>query len=111
MKTSEIQTAVLNGEILLVGTYFSGRVDRISVRDKTPGAGGSRKDMLISKEIIMTEKEPFTVSQFLPDASQETERAWKPSAKKGDKVIVSLRTLQESYGNKSGDGKVMPLQS
>jgi len=109
MKLSEVGNSVLAGQVLLVGTYFSGRVDRISVRDKSPGANGARKDMLIAKEIIMTEREPITITAFLPDATQETERGWKPSAKKNDKVVVEVRTLEESYGNKSASGKIVPV--
>jgi len=110
MKASQIGQAVMNGEILLVGTFFSGRVDRISVRDKSPGANGARKDFLIGKQVVMTEKEPITISTFLPDASSETEQGWKPSAKKGDRVVVHLKTLGENLGNKSGDGRIEVLE-
>jgi len=111
MKANQIGTAVLNGDILVVGTYFSGRVERISVRDKSPGANGARKDMLIAKEVIMTEKEPISITQFLPDASTETEQAWSPSAKKGDRIIVRLRSLEEKLGNKQAAGKIEVLES
>lgn len=110
MKVADITKAVLGGDVLIVGTYFSGRVQRITVRDKSPGANGAKKDLLIAKEIVMTEREPFTVSQFLPDSSIETEKAWAPSAKKGDAVVVVLRSLKEDLGNKSGDGKITLLE-
>jgi len=110
MKASQIGQAVIGGAVLIVGTYFSGRVERISVRDKSPGANGQRKDMLIAKEVMMTEKEPFTVTSFLPDASRETETAWQPSAKKGDRVVVHLRSFEERMGNKTGSGLIEVLE-
>jgi len=105
MKVSQVGAAVIAGEILIVGQYFSGRVQRITVRDKQ-STTGARKDLLISKEVVLTKKEPITVSRFLPDATLETEKAWVPMAKQGDTVIVKLTGLQEDLGNKSANGVI-----
>jgi len=105
MKVSQIGAAVVAGEILITGTYFSGRVQRINVRDKN-SPNGARKDLLITKEVVLTKKEPITVSRFLPDATLETEKAWVPSAKQGDTVICRLTGLQEDLGNKSANGAI-----
>jgi len=105
MKLSQVGAAVISGELLIVGTYFSGRVQRINVRDKQ-STTGARKDLLITKEVVMTEKEPITVSRFLPDATLETEKGWKPSAERGNKVIVRVTGFQEDLGNKSANGTI-----
>jgi len=102
---TELQKLVEDGVPFIKGIYHAGRVDRISVRDKTPGANGARRDMLVAKQMVITGTDSISFSAFLPDASTDAERNWKPDGKKGDKVVVILRTIEENLGAKSGTGE------
>jgi len=93
MKQSEIVAAVMAGEMLVVGTYLSGKVDSFSGRD-SKNEGGPRKLYHVKREIIITATEPLVISQFMKDG--ETPETWKPSAKSGQKVICRITGMEKS---------------
>lgn len=106
MKNSELLKIVEAGEIVCVGTFFSGRVDKISFRDSRNG--GARREALVSREVILTEKDPIAVTRFLPDGAKAEE--WKASATRGDKVMVRVQGMSTDRGAVTLQGEMIVVE-
>jgi len=98
-------TSILAGEIVCVGTYFNGKVDAITFRDKA--AGGQRRTAYTIRETILTEKDPIIVARFMRD--DEKPDQWKPSAKKGDKCFVKIQNMNIDKGTITLNGVIETL--
>lgn len=106
MKQTDLLATLNNGEIIMCGTYWGGRIDEISFRDKQNG--GQRRTAHTAVETILTEKgEAVTVSRFLQD--NEKVDAWKPSAKRNDKVVVRIASMERQQGKTTLSGVVETL--
>lgn len=108
MKKAELVTLQDGGEITCQGTYWSGRVDKAMLRDKQ-NPSGSRREAHVARETIMTDKDPIAVSRWLKD--DEKPEAWKPSAKKGDKVVVIVRGMEVNLGSITLQGTIEKLEA
>jgi len=104
MKSSELQQLVLSGKIVCVGTYLSGKCDEISLRDKQ---SGNRRAAAVSREVVITETEPLTVSSWLPDGAKAAD--WKTVHKKGDKVVIIITGMEVTNGLTQLRGTIEPL--
>lgn len=93
MKQAELTQAVLNGAILCVGSFLSGRADTIQVRDKQTGG---RREMVVARCIILTDTEPVTINEWLPDGSKAD--TWKVPFKKADKIVVHVTAMEQQNG-------------
>lgn len=95
MKQSEVLANVMAGGIFCVGTYLSGKLDTVSMRDKQ-NPGGPRRTGYVAKETIITDTEPVIISRWLKE--EEKPEAWKPSAVKKQQVIVRVKEMEMMSG-------------
>lgn len=95
MKKAELMQLVESGAIIVVGDYWGGRVDKISVRDRQ-NPGGPRRDAYVTRETVLTDKEPVAVARWLTDTEKPED--WKPSAKKRDRVVVMVSSMETQNG-------------
>lgn len=107
MKKAELAQAVERGEVVCVGSYWSGRIDKTSVRDKKDPKG-QRHDAWVTRETIMTEKEPISVTRWLKDGEKPEE--WKPSATRGTRVVVRVTGMEINLGAVNLSGTIEPLE-
>ena len=107
MKQVELNAMMEQGEQFILGTYLSGSLDEVSVRDKS-NPGGARRTSHVAREIIVTKKEPIVISRWLRDTEKATD--WKPASSPGSKVVVHKIISQElSNGIKVMNATVEPL--
>lgn len=104
MKQAELVNAVMEGQIVVVGQYVKGRAEDINVRDK---ATGGRRPAAVSRETVMTGTDPVVVTAWLSDG--KTAADWKPSAIRGDKVVVLITSMAMSNGIPVLSGRVEKL--
>lgn len=104
MKKAELLDFVNKGEVVCVGTYWSGRLDKTSIRDKTSGA---RRDAYVVRETIMTDKDPLSVTRWLRD--EEKPETWKPSAKRSETVLVRVTRMETNSGVTTLSGTIEVL--
>jgi len=89
----------------MIGTYWAGRVDEISMRSQT--AGGPRRTAYVTHETVMTERDPVVISRFMGD--NEDPKNWKPAAAKNTKVCVRVTGASMENGVMKLRGVVEPL--
>jgi hypothetical protein len=63
--------------------------------------------MVVTREIIITDTEPVAITGWLKDGEKQEE--WKPSAKKGDRVIVEVTKMEQNMGQITMGGRISPL--
>jgi len=105
MKKAELEAAMKKGQIVMLGTYWSGSIETIHMRSKEPG--GPKRDAHVTRETVMRDEGAVTVEKFLPDGSDPL--AWKPSAKRGQEVVVRIEGLEKQMGNTKIRGIIEPL--
>lgn len=105
MKQEQFAKMIEDGAIFVKGTYWSGRVEKISMRSLTPG--GARREGHVIRETILTESDSIVISRFMRD--DENVESWKPSAKKMDKVVCRIRSMKVDNGNIILDGTIETL--
>jgi hypothetical protein len=106
MKQAEVNVALANGEILMQGMYWGGRMDTLTLRDKTSGA---KRTAYVLKETVMVEKGPVSVSTWMPDDYDPNAKPWKQSIDRMTKVICRISRLDTVAGNVQMSGTVEPL--
>lgn len=94
MTQTQLAKMIDDGAIVVKGTYWSGRIDTITMRSRTEG--GPRREGHIIRETILTDTDPIIISRFMRD--EEKPESWKPSAKKQDKVIVRIQSMKVENG-------------
>jgi len=94
MKSADLLKVVESGKIVCVGTYWNGKVEAISMRANV--AGGPRRVGHVIHETVLGESEPMVGTRFLRD--DEPSETWKPSAKKGEKVVCLIQGVQMNNG-------------
>jgi len=95
------------GKCLVVGTYWSGRLDKAMLRDKQ-NPGGARREAHVVRETIMTDDEPIAVSSWLKDDAKPED--WKPSGKKGQRVVIHVTGKEINLGAITLQGTIEPLE-
>jgi len=105
MTKAEVMKMVEGGAIVCVGMYWSGRLEKITMRSTVEG--GPRREAYVAREIVMTDKDPIVISRFLPDS--EKPENWKPSAKKNDAVVCIVTTMESQNGQVVLSGTIEPL--
>jgi len=107
MKQAELVKLQDAGEITCQGMYWSGRLDKTMLRDKQ-NPGGARREAYVVRETIMTERDPISVSRWLKDDEKPAD--WKPSASKGDRVVVVVRGMEVNLGSTTLQGNIEKLE-
>jgi len=95
----------MKGERLQVGQYWAGGVSAISVRAKV--LGGPRGTSFVVRETVLTDAEPIAVTRWLNDGEKPED--WKPSAKRGDQVVIRISGMEMVQGAVVLQGKIEPL--
>lgn len=95
IKAVDLTKALESGKIAMVGTYWSGRIDVVNVRDKA-NPGGPRRQSHVVRETVMTETDPVTVTRWLRDGDKPD--MWHPSSSKGKKVVVWVQSMSSENG-------------
>lgn len=108
MTQTQFDKLLNDGNVVLLGTWWSGRIETISMRDKTAGANGARRTAYVLRQTVMTEKDPIPVSRWLKDG-EDPEKILMP-AKRGDKVVVVVSSMETSNGQMNIGGVVEPLK-
>lgn len=104
MTQKEMAAMVEMGGVFATGSYWSGRIDTLSLRDpKTT----ERRVAYVTREVILGDADPIPVSRFLRDGENPTE--WKPSAKRGQKCVVKVTSMETQSGNISLRGTIEPV--
>lgn len=96
MKQAELIGTVQSGKVVLVGTYWAGRLDKVTIRDKSK-EGGPRRESFVSRETVMTENDPVIITRWLRDT--ENPDQWKPAAQRGEKVVVFVQSMSVENGS------------
>lgn len=104
MTQKQMLELVLAGRPVLVGTYLSGRVEEIKIRDKTTG---KMRSGYVTRETIITKDDAIVVGRFLND--DENVKDFKPSGRGGEKVCVLVTKQESVQGFKLFAGAVEPL--
>jgi len=104
MKQTDLLPRIEGGDLILVATYHSGKVDAVQMRARE---GGGRRTGYVVRETVLTPKEALAVTRWLRD--EEKHEDWKPSAKPGSKVTVSVTGMEISMGTKTLQGVIEPL--
>lgn len=104
MKLNELTAAVESGGIFCCGTFLSGRADTINVRDKQ---SGGRREMVVVREVLITETDPIAVTRWLPDG--EKADSYKCAFKKGQKVCCRVTGMETNNGLMVLHGSLEPL--
>lgn len=89
MKNVDVAKHVMAGKLLVIAEYRSFKPDAAKMRDKATGATVMRPKVLHSIEFGDVQA---TISEWLPDGTDMAQV--KSSFKKGDKVVVHLKTLE-----------------
>jgi len=105
MKETELLTYLKKGELLLVGTYWSGAVEPIQMRSEE--RGGPRRTAYVVRQTVMTDKDPITVTEWLKDDADPM--AWAAPAKKGQAVVVRVSSVEVKLGAKRISGVIEAL--
>lgn len=95
MKQAELMKVVESGKIVMVGTYWSGRLDKVSIRDRN-AQGGPRRDSFVAREVVMTDNDPVVITRWLRDG--ENPDLWKPAAQKNERVVVVIQSMSSENG-------------
>lgn len=106
MKNQDLTPALLSGKIMCVGTYLSGKIENLTVRDKA-NPGGPRRAAHMVREVVITESEPIVVTRWMKDDEKFEE--WKPTAAKGSKVVVTITKMESNQGIITLSGSVEAL--
>jgi len=106
MKSSQLIETVMSGRIVCVGVLHSSKLETVSIRDKS-NPGGARRTSYVTREVVLTEGEPIVVSRWLKD--DEKHEDWKSSAKKGDRVLVTVTGMEVRQGIIILNGLIEPL--
>lgn len=96
MKQAEVQKVLDNGKVVMFGTYWSGHLEGIMVRDRTK-ENGPRRQSYVAREIIMTETDPVIVQRWLKDTDRP--EMWRASASRGEKVVVLVQSMSTENGS------------
>jgi len=105
MTNEQLQKKLADGGIFLVGEYRVGKPDLISYRDKLSGKTASFKQVVHSVEAGQM---VVAIQERLED-STDLETGVKLPAKKGDRVLVELETLERIQGFYRARGAIVPL--
>jgi len=101
----QLQKKLAEGGIFLVGEYRLGKPDLITYRDKLSGKSASFKQVVHSVEAGQI---VVAIQQRLDD-SIDLETGVVLPAKKGDKVMVELETLERIQGFYRARGDIVPI--
>jgi len=105
MTKAQLEKAFEDGLILMKATYHSGRLDKISIRGKVEG--GPRRDAYVARQVVSGENDFVIVSRFLNDNARTED--WRPSAKKGDKIVVAIKSMAMENGTVILNGDIQTL--
>lgn len=83
------------GQIMCVGKYWSGRIEKIMVRDKTSTTGARRVSYLI-RQTILTDADPLTLTEFAPDGFDPD--SWDPPFAKNEDVVALVKGIESKEG-------------
>jgi len=106
VKNAEIVKKFDEGQIMMQGAYWAGRIEPISVRSQTPG--GPRRTAYIHHETVMGAKGPVVVSRFLRD-DEDPATIRFPIAKM-TKVVVEIQKMEMQNGIPFLTGTVSPVE-
>jgi len=106
MKQADVTTLLNNGQPLMIGQYWSGKCETITMRDKQNG--GQRRTAHVVRETVLGATDPIAITRFLRD--DEKPELWKPSANKGDKVLVRIQGMETNLGAISMQGVIERLE-
>jgi len=101
----ELVDSFYAGEMVLVGEYRSSEAEQITWRDKASGAMLSAPML---RHVVELGVKSAIVSERVDRATFKPEN-YVPTFKKGDKVIVRLRTCMIEKGVIKLDGTLEPL--
>jgi len=105
MNNDQLKKKLADGGIFLVGEYRVGKPDLISYRDKLSGKAASFKQVVHSVEAGQT---VVAIQERLTDDT-DLETGVKLPAKKGERVLVELETLERVQGFYRARGAIVPL--
>lgn len=105
MTTEQLQKKLNDGGIFLVGEYRVGKPDLITYRDKLSGKSASFKQVVHSVEA----GQMVVAIQERLDDSVSLETGVNLPAKKGEKVVVELESLERIQGFFRARGAIIPL--
>jgi len=106
MTKVQVDQAFEAGKILVKGTFWSGRVETRSVRDKERG-GGARREAHVVHQTVMTASDPMVISRWMNDG--EKPESYVAPCKQGDKCIVVIAGLEMNNGVAMIRGTIEPL--
>jgi len=98
MTKAQLNAAVENGALVVVGQYWGGRVEDKEIRNPQD-KNGPRVKSFMKHETVLTKQEPIVISAFPKEG--ETKESWKPSAKQLEPVVVTFKITRDKYGNVS----------
>lgn len=96
MKQAEVQKVIDSGKVVMTGTYWSGKLDTIMIRDRNK-EGGPRRESHVAREVVMTETDPVIITRWLRDG--EKPDLWQPAARRGEKVLVLVQSMSTENGS------------
>lgn len=105
MKTTELNNLVQSGAIVMVGIYWGGRLDPVTMRDQKTG---QKREAHVARETVMGENDPVSVTRWLGD--DEKPENWKPTAKKMDKVVIRIKSMSQERGGVVINGTIEKLE-
>lgn len=106
MKSNELLANLNKGVPMLVGTYHFGHIEKISVRAQD--GSGRRREAHVVHETILTETSAVSCERYLRD--EENPDSWKPSAKKGQNVVIKIVKFVTERGGTKVSGVVEPIE-
>lgn len=108
MKQKDLLPTMLGGQQLLVGVYWAGKLDTMTLRDKTTKAP---RQAHVARETVLTDTEAVVVTQWMPDDMKELDiQNWKPAHKRMARVVVVVTENESVQGFKRYTGRIEPLE-
>jgi len=108
MQQNEVIKALEQGAILMMGTYWDGELQPFEWTDSKNS--GKRTAGYRSAEMVMPEKGlGISVQKTYWRASEIDPLKWKPSAKRYDKVIVKITSMEVRNTVTILEGTIEPL--
>lgn len=106
MKTADIMPLLEKGVPMLMGQYFHGRIETVNIRSKTDGR--SRSANVVHETVLTDSGDAVAFSRFLKD--EEKPEQWKPSAKRGQRVIVKITKYMVEQGSIKVSGVIETVE-
>lgn len=106
MKKADVTNAMLAGAFLIVAEYRSGAAEVINWRDKDTGRALSAT---VLRHVIEVGQHSVTVNERVPEGAKVEDI--KFPAKKGDKVLLHLSSMETTKGMISVRGRIEPIEA